>query len=475
MVNAFRWMVFVIGLAVVIGSIVTSAGDPTIAIYSPSDDDTVYTDTITVKGGANMGTEGAVVESVTVNGVLVDGTTSWSEDISLQPGQNKITAVATDISNKWAKATITVTYIPPTPSPTPTTTTPTPSPTPSNGPSPRPTPTPTSTLTPTLIGSISITTIPSGAEVYLDKSFEGITPITLKDITVGFHSIKVIKEGYRNETRSNIYLGAGITKELNIELKPITGSIFVSSTPSGASVYLDNVYMKANTTCMLSKVVVGQHTIKLTKSDYFDFISNVSVSDSSTPTYLHENLTGYGSIDISSDPSGAKVYLDGNYTGETTPANISKVALGNHTIKLTKFGYFNATENVSVSVGRTPPVDVNLTGYGSLSIDSDPYGARVYLDGNYTGVTPLYLDKLDEGNHSIRLTKRSYKDVTQEIHVSAGNTISVSKPLSLTFWGRKEPWIPVYIAIIGVIGVIIVAFMERNFIVAFIERKKRNK
>jgi len=455
-------MIFVvIGLAVVIGSImVTSAQEPLLTIESPCNDEKVDFDTITVSGYAR-GTGGAVVDLVTVNGVPATGTSLWSAEASLQPGPNPITVVATDEMGEECSKTITVILVDGEPTSPPKPVSYVPSSAPTQTPMPTPTPTPT--------GSISITTTPSGAEVYLDNSFAGITPITLKDVTVGLQHIKVSKEGYHSQT-SEIYLSAGKTRELNIELKPITGSIFVSSTPSGASVYLDNVYMKANTTCMLSKVVVGQHTIKLTKSDYFDFISNVSVSDSSTPTYLHENLTGYGSIDISSDPDGAKVYLDGKYTGETTPANISKVALGNHTIKLTKFGYFNATENVSVSVGRTPPVDVNLTGYGSLSIDSDPSGARVYLDGNYTAVTPLYLDKLDEGNHSIRLTKRSYKDVTQEIHVSAGNTISVSVPLSLTCWGIIiSDVMPVITAIAAVI-----AFIEFIYIMVFSERKKRN-
>jgi hypothetical protein len=470
MVNAFRWMVFVIGLTVVIGTIiVTSAGNPEIEIDSPSDGDTVYTDTITVSGGA-MSTEDAPVVSVTVNGYPAEGTTSWRKVISLQPGLNTITAVAMDRSGNCDPATISVTYyIEPTtthtngPSPaTPPTTT-----TISNG-GYRPTPTPA----PTPTGSISITTKPSEAEIFWDGISKGDTPITLEDI-VGNHKIEISKEGYRSENM-NIDLYEGITKKLNIKLKPITGFIVVSSTPSGACVYLDGVDMEANTTCMLIEVVVGNHTIKLTKPDYFEVAKSVSVSDNNR-TYLHVNLTGCGYINISSHPSGAKVYLDGNDTRETTPKNNCRVAVGNHTIKLTKFGYFNATENVSVSVGRTPPVDVNLTGYGSLSIDSDPSGARVYLDGNYTEVTPLYLDKLDEGNHSIRLTKQSYKDVTQEIHVSAGNTIAVSKPLSLTFWGRKEPWIPVYIAIISAIVIIILAFIERNIIVAFIERKRRNE
>ena len=63
MVNAFRWLIFfVIGLAVVIGSVmVTSAQEPLLTITSPDDGDSVDFDTITVSGYAR-GTAGAVVD-----------------------------------------------------------------------------------------------------------------------------------------------------------------------------------------------------------------------------------------------------------------------------------------------------------------------------------------------------------------------------------------------------------------------------
>ena len=551
MVNAFRRIIFVIGLAVVIGSImVTSAEDlPIIEIKEPSDGVTVYTDTIKVSGGANRGTDGVVVESVTVKGYLAKGTTSWSKDISLQLGQNEITAVATDRSGKCGMDTIYVTYIEPTPTPTngPSPTTPTQSP--PNGKadySPAvSTPTPTLAPTPPPTGSISITTIPPGAEVYLDGSFAGNTSITLtlEDVTEGPHRVKVSKDGFCSSKTRIKHLCTGETKELIIKLEPLTGSIVVYSTPSGACVYVDGVAMNAITTCMLSEVVVGSHTIKLTKPDYFDVVKSVSVSDNNI-TCLHVNLTGCGYINISSNSPGANIYLDGNYTGET-PKNISMVVVGNHTIKLTKLGYEDAIiRNVSVSVGRTHPVHVNLTecgyinissdppganvsvdgnymgktpknistvaqgnhtikltksdyfdvnnfvfvyagktshlhvnltGYGSINISSDPDGARVELDGNYMGVTPKNISKVFEGNHSIRLTKRNYKDVTEEIHVSAGNTISVSKPLSLKFWRGKEPWIPVYTALITAIATIILTFIGILYGLPFIRSKLEEK
>jgi 2'-5' RNA ligase len=408
MVNAFRRIIFVIGLAVIIGSIiVTSAAGLRIEINSHSDGDTVRTAKITVSGRAIMDPGGAVVESVTVNEDLADGTTSWhSKVISLQPDRpNRITAVAIDGSGKRDTATINVTYIKPTPTPT-NEPTPTPinepTPTPINEPTPTPINEPTPTPTPTPTGSISITTIPPGAEVYLDDS-------PTKKITNNF------------------------------VLEPLTVSIFVFSTPPGASVYLDNVY-KSDTNCALSEVAVGPHTIKLTKSGYFDEPSeprNEYVS-ADEQTSLHVTLRRCGSINISSNPPGAKVYLDGNYTGETTPTNISKVARGNYTINLTKSDYFNESIKVDVSVAKTYHIQhVNLRGYGSIAIFSDPSDPEVYLDGNYTEVTSTnnIISKVVQGNHSIEFKKLGYVPVAKNIQVSTGETEPVHVRLPPTPMG----------------------------------------
>jgi hypothetical protein len=40
-------------------------------------------------------------------------------------------------------------------------------------------------------GSITITSSPSGAEVYLDNEYHGTTPGTIKDVAAGNHTVEV--------------------------------------------------------------------------------------------------------------------------------------------------------------------------------------------------------------------------------------------------------------------------------------------
>ena len=183
--------------------------------------------------------------------------------------------------------------------------------------------------------------------------------------------------------------------------------------------------------------------------------------DYSTGSTKFSVKKGHGFISISSIPSGAKVYLDGVYKGET-PLFLSKVAEGTHTIKLTKQYYNDVTRTVFVSIGKTTHVYETLTGYGSISISSFPSGASVYLDGYYKGVTPLFLSKVIEGSHTIKLAKSGYAELTKTIYVYPGKTTYVFETLSFATW--------LLTSIFGMIALISV------FIVIFvIRRKKREK
>ncbi|MCP4501372.1 MAG: PEGA domain-containing protein [Deltaproteobacteria bacterium] len=47
-------------------------------------------------------------------------------------------------------------------------------------------------------GGISVFSAPNAAEVWLDGSFVGVTPVTVDSITVGRHFLRVVKDGYEN-------------------------------------------------------------------------------------------------------------------------------------------------------------------------------------------------------------------------------------------------------------------------------------
>ncbi len=65
---------------------------------------------------------------------------------------------------------------------------------------------------------------------------------------------------------------------------------------------------------------------------------------------------------------------------------------------------------------------------GTLEVTSDPPGAKVYVDGDYKGETPLMLE-LSPGTYTVKLTKEDYEEYTKTVTITAGKTTTLSASL----------------------------------------------
>jgi len=106
---------------------------------------------------------------------------------------------------------------------------------------------------------------------------------------------------------------------------------------------------------------------------------------------------------------------------------------------LGEFGPFFESGEFSFTVNR---------GRGSLLVKSDPYGASVYIDDSYRGVTPLTLTAIREGLYDLVITKPGYSDYSDYVEVKADEKKTVSATL------RKESSLPQQGVISGIIGLI---------------------
>jgi len=277
-------------------------------------------------------------------------------------------------------------------------------------------------------GSIYVTSIPSGADIYLDGSNKGTTPKTISKVSAGSHTIKVTAGGYEDYLK-RVTVTAGETASVSVDLVKQTGSIDVTSIPSGATFYLDGSY-KGTTPKTISEVSAGSHTIKITKSGYEDYNKQVTVTAGEKKAVFAELVIQTGSIDVTSVPSGASFYLDGSYKG-TTPKTISEVSAGSHTIKITKSGYKDYNKQVTVTAGEKKAVIAELIiQTGSIDVTSVPSGASFYLDGSYKGTTPKTISGVSAGSHTIKITKSEYEDYNKQVTVTAGETTYVKAPLT---------------------------------------------
>jgi len=149
------------------------------------------------------------------------------------------------------------------------------------------------------------------------------------------------------------------------------------------------------------------------------------VRPTTPPTY-------YGRIVATSQPQGAKVYLDNVYRG-MTPSNLDRVTAGQHRVRLVMAGYQDWSSYVSVSPSRTTTVSADLVplpAYGSISVYCNQGNAKIYLDGIYKKRTSanksVEIKNVRKGYHELLITKDGYQDWISTIMIVANQTRMVS-------------------------------------------------
>lgn len=283
-------------------------------------------------------------------------------------------------------------------------------------------------------GSLSIESTPRGARVYLDSEYKGDTPLDIRNLPAGQYSIKMNLEGFQDWTTTVIVLPiltVKISAELVAKESDKNGSVSVNSTPQGARVYLDNGY-KGNTPINLREVPVGRHTLRITLAGYEEWVSDINVL-SSRVERISVDLKPqkeYGSISFNSTPQGADIYLDGDYVG-LTPLNLQNIFVGNYTVNILSSGYEEWIDEVAVSAQKTSRVNANLSprpNYGIISIYCDQKDVKVFLDGTYMKDivrTPTMLEEIESGDHEIVLIKEGYRAWVGDIEVFIDETSSL--------------------------------------------------
>ncbi len=326
-------------------------------------------------------------------------------------------------------------------------------------------------------GNIQVVSTPTGAMVTLDRSRSATTPYTFYNIPVGSHEVSVYMSGYQTFYTS-VSVNEGQTAYTNAILQPIvtTGSLSVSSSPSGAAVYVDGIYQGVTNTviAVIGNLVPGSHSVRLTKAGYQDWTGTVSISAGAT-TYLNPTLVQnpqpqYATVSISSNPAGASVYGDGVYVGQTragSPLVFTSVKPGTHTLLLTKSGYQDYQTTQSVAAGQDYVVSVTLNSVqnpttGGISVISAPSQAEVYLNNAFKGLTPITLDSLTPGSYTVLIKLSGYQDWQATQQVTAGQTAQISATLipSATPTPTQTGLFP--LVILSGIGIVFFAFRKRS-------------
>ncbi len=131
-------------------------------------------------------------------------------------------------------------------------------------------------------------------------------------------------------------------------------------------------------------------------------------------------------VEISSEPTGATVYVEGTIAGLTPFVLCDPAGRGGiRAVRVEKAGFLPEVRRVDLS--RSKPVSISLRPIpnGSISVSTAVPGAEVLLDGEPAGYTPLTIPNVTAGNHQIILRRTNFDSATIPITVRPGETVEV--------------------------------------------------
>jgi len=217
-------------------------------------------------------------------------------------------------------------------------------------------------------GSLSVSSSPQGADIYLNGVKTGRrTPAVLSDLQAGEVEIELQKKGYVTAS-GKVNLAAGERLDYNRDLRreavrpAVTyGALSVASTPPGAKIELDGASTSLVTPHTFDKIETGSHSVRLTLSGYEKKTLSARVTENHD-TRISPSLTplGPGEVRVTAvileegaqRPAVAEIFIDDQSHGQT-PKKIT-IDAGEYGISAKLFGYSarNPSRRITVRPGR---------------------------------------------------------------------------------------------------------------------------
>ncbi len=269
------------------------------------------------------------------------------------------------------------------------------------------------------VGMLTIETTPPHADVFVDRINRAQAPAELS-LRPGQHLVTLRCEGYKPEHRT-VTIDDGGRTSLNVELAKITGILIAASEPSGAEVTIDGVSYGA-TPALLTALPLGTYKLSFALAGYKTKTIEVSVKDR-TPVKSFVSLTSdTATLTVSCDLPDVAVSLNGIPRG-TAPCTIERIPAGDVELSASAKGYKPFVQKLRLGEGETQSVTIQLEIQpASLKVVSIPDKARVYIDNNFRGTTPLDIEAIDAGSHRIRVEQQGYDPNARNVELNPGES-----------------------------------------------------
>jgi hypothetical protein len=130
-------------------------------------------------------------------------------------------------------------------------------------------------------GKLSIISTPTGAEVIMDGTSYGVTPLKINSFPVGDYALTLKLDGSADITDTlSVKEGVLLAKQYKLDLA--LGGLAVSTDPAGASITIDDQPTNEITPFTFSTLKEGTHVVELELPGYLPWSTDVVISKGQT-------------------------------------------------------------------------------------------------------------------------------------------------------------------------------------------------
>lgn len=236
-------------------------------------------------------------------------------------------------------------------------------------------------------GALRVESVPAGAEISVNGTVKGSAPLDVTDMIKGESVVTAKLEGYEPQTK-RVSLKAGDLKSLVFEMKGLPGSLQVTVEPAGATVFVDGKSV-GKAPVEVKGVATGEHEIRAEMAGFASFTKTVEVGIGQAVPVEFRLDDIKGSIEVSTQPAGAAVFLDGRQVGVTKakgagnrsePFEIAAVLPGSHEVTVKLAGYGDETRTVNLDNSQAEKLAIKLKRQFTPDVEV------ITLGGTYRGV-----------------------------------------------------------------------------------------
>jgi hypothetical protein len=269
-------------------------------------------------------------------------------------------------------------------------------------------------------GALKVFTKPPGATVYVDGANKGKSPLKIDNVAAGEHVVSVRHRGYLSQ-KTSVSVNIDETSNLSTELEP-AAYITVKTDVASAAILLNG--HKAGAGSVESyEVPAGEVTVQVEATGYDPYTTSAKIPMGQTKSLDVTLVSSFAMLDITTDPPGAQVWLNGKAAGQTPYTN-NRLVPGKYSVTLQLDGHDPHETTVDLEKAKTREIRAQLVSkYGKLEVESRPTGAHVFLNGQHAGQTPYSNYELEPGAYGLQLKLETYTDIVETVQLSKGQTL----------------------------------------------------